>query len=93
MSERWRGTLRRPAGWLRSPDLPWLSGIAIACLVVFWPATIGGRFFIIGDAWSESFPLRALAWEAVKRGEFPGGPPRCSPDTHSSLWRSWARYH
>lgn len=72
MSEPGRAWLRRPAGWLRDPNVPWLLSIVVAMLVVFWPATIGGRYFIIGDAWSESFPLRSLAWEAVKRGDFPG---------------------
>lgn len=72
MSESGSAPGRRPAGWCRGPNAPWFALILIAFALVFWPATIGGRYFIIGDAFTESLPLRTHAWRAITSGQVPG---------------------
>jgi hypothetical protein len=53
------------------PELAAISIIIIFFTLFFWPATLAGRLFVTGDAIVYSYPLRTIAWDALRRGELP----------------------
>ncbi|MGH9934773.1 MAG: hypothetical protein ACREAM_00925, partial [Blastocatellia bacterium] len=53
------------------PEFPALLIIIVFFAVFFWPATLTGRFFVSGDAIVYSYPLRTIAWEAIRHGSLP----------------------
>lgn len=56
----------------RARPLLALGGVVLLVWVLFfWPATLGGRFLVIHDSWTWSYPLRSVAWQSLKRGEIP----------------------
>src|SRR3712207_2294368 len=60
--ELWRG-------W--RADFVFLTIIVGFFVVFFWPSIFAGKFLIAGDAYYQSYPLRTIAWEAVRAGDFP----------------------
>jgi hypothetical protein len=55
----------------RRADAAALSAIAIFFLVFFAPTLFAGKFLVAGDSFYYSQPLRAAAWDAIRRGELP----------------------
>jgi hypothetical protein len=53
------------------PELAAISIIIIFGAVFFWPTTLAGRLFVTGDAIVYSYPLRLIAWEAIRNGSLP----------------------
>ncbi|HKQ77429.1 MAG TPA: YfhO family protein [Blastocatellia bacterium] len=45
--------------------------IVVFFIVFFWPTTLKGHFFIIGDAVNYSYPLRTVAFDMILRGSPP----------------------
>lgn len=48
-----------------------LSAIVILFLAFFGPTLVRGQFLVAGDAYYQSYPLRTIAWSAIRRGELP----------------------
>jgi len=53
------------------PELAVISIIILFFTVFFWPKTMAGRLFVTGDAIVYSYPLRTIAWEAIRNGSLP----------------------
>jgi len=52
-------------------ESPSLLVIIVFFTIFFWPVTLAGRFFVTGDAIVYSYPLRTIAWEAIRHGWLP----------------------
>src|SRR5438034_9682978 len=48
-----------------------LIAIVLFFAAFFGPVLLSGKFLVAGDAFYQSYPLRMIAWDAVKRGELP----------------------
>ncbi len=53
------------------PELAAISIITVFFTIFFWPATLAGRLFVTGDAIVYSYPLRTIAWDAIRNGSLP----------------------
>ena len=52
------------------------DGCALAVIILFFAGFFGpvlwrGQFLIAGDAYYQSYPLRTIAWDMIRRGELP----------------------
>ena len=45
--------------------------LAVFFAVFFAPVLLKGKFLVAGDAFYQSYPLRTVAWEMIRRGEWP----------------------
>ena len=59
--------------WLegRRADAAALSAVALFFLAFFAPTLLAGKFLVAGDSFYYSEPLRAAAWDAIRRGGLP----------------------
>lgn len=48
-----------------------MSAVAIFFLAFFAPTLLAGKFLVAGDSFYYSQPMRAAAWDALRRGELP----------------------
>ncbi|MCA1630740.1 MAG: YfhO family protein [Acidobacteria bacterium] len=55
----------------RHADAAALSVVAVFFLAFFAPTLLAGKFLVAGDSFYYSQPLRAAAWDAIRRGELP----------------------
>ena len=55
----------------RSADLAALLAILVFFLILFKSAIFGGEFFINGDPLTYTYPLRMVAWDAIRHGSLP----------------------
>jgi hypothetical protein len=75
-----------PALWeSRRYDLAAIAIIIIFFLVFFWPVLSSGKYFVTGDGFIYSFPLRTIVWDRLRHGQLPlltpfilSGYPLCS---------------
>jgi hypothetical protein len=65
------GDEKRHAMARARPTLALGGVVFLVWLLYFWPATLAGRFLVIHDSWTWSYPLRSVAWGRLKRGEIP----------------------
>jgi hypothetical protein len=56
---------------MRARDMAAMSVILLFFILCFGPAILRGRFFIVGDAFIYSYPLRMIAWNAIRHGSLP----------------------
>lgn len=64
------------AGWrelwrVRREDCAALAVIAVFFILFFYPVFLGGKFFVINDAFVYSYPLRMTVWEEIRNGRLP----------------------
>lgn len=62
----WRGNLR-----FNRETIAALTLITLFFTLLFGPVIISGRFFVLYDASSSSYPLRTVAWQALRHGQLP----------------------
>jgi hypothetical protein len=55
----------------RARDVAAMSVILLFFIICFVPIILQGRFFIVGDAFIYSYPLRTIAWDAIREGTLP----------------------
>ncbi len=61
-----------PALWeSRRYDFAAIAIITLFFLVFFWPVFSSGKYFVTGDGFIYSFPLRTLVWDRLRHGQLP----------------------
>ncbi|MBA3438742.1 MAG: YfhO family protein, partial [Pyrinomonadaceae bacterium] len=55
----------------RRADAAAMSIIVLFFVLIFCWVPLSGRFFIAGDAFVYSYPLRTVAWDAIRQGSLP----------------------
>src|SRR5437762_803681 len=61
-----------PALWQsRRYDFAAISVIALFFVLFFLPIFASGRYFVTGDGFIYSFPLRTVVWDRLRHGQLP----------------------
>ncbi len=55
----------------QKPEVPPLAIIVIVFLLFFWPATLTGQLLVFSDSLIYSYPLRVVAFDAIRHGSLP----------------------
>src|SRR6266550_9368584 len=61
-----------PALWeSRRYDLAAIAIIILFFLAFFWPVLSSGKYFVTGDGFIYSFPIRTIVWDRLRHGQLP----------------------
>ena len=56
---------------LRRYDVAAISLVVLFFIIFFWPVISSGNFFLTGDGFVYSYPLRTIAWSRIRDGHLP----------------------